>query len=98
MRQMDAGVAEADAGVRRGEEHGGASGVIGRIGDGAPDVLSGEAKGFEAPEIADGVGALVGRAKDGAFGSRAFGEGDGGVGLDSVAEDVQTTSRGDGGK
>ena len=58
--QMHTGVAEADAGVRGGEQHAAAGLVIRRILVRARQALGNDAQRFERPYIADGIRPLVG--------------------------------------
>ena len=93
--QVDAGVTEADACVGGGEHHVAAGLVVGGVLKSAADVFGGKAETFEAPEIADGIGALVGGAKNGTVWTGAVTERDGGEGFDGVTEDVETGGRSD---
>lgn len=98
MAEVDAGVAEADTGQSGGEEHLALGLKVIRVADGTGQVLDGAAEGVEGEDVRDGVGALVGRAVEGVCRPRgALGVGDGGVGLEGVAQDVEAGAGLDGG-
>ena len=63
VRQMHTGIAEADAGIRRRQNHLLARLVVGRIFDGANKVLGDHAQRLQRPDIADRIRALVGRTQ-----------------------------------
>ena len=63
MRQVHAGIAEADAGIRRGEQHLGARLVVGGVLDGAHEVAGHHPQRLQRPDVADGIRPLVGRAQ-----------------------------------
>ena len=89
MGQVAAGVAEADAGHRGGEQHLAAGVVVVRVVDGADDVLRHHLDGPGGPDVADRVRALVSGSQSGVGRGLPAAEGHGGVGLEAVAEDVE---------
>ena len=60
MREMDAGVAEADARVRRRQQHLRARLVVAGIVEGAHEIAGDQAQRLQRPDVADRVRALVG--------------------------------------
>ena len=87
---MDACVAETDTGKGGREEHLALGLKVIGVADGTGQVLDGAAEGVEGEDVGDGVGALVGRTEEGVCGAgSALVVGDGGVGLQRVAQDVE---------
>ena len=89
VRQVDAGVAEADAGDRRGQQHLAAGLVVARIGDRPRQELGDHLQRPDRPDVADRVGALIGRAQQRALGPRPAVVRNRRVRLERVAEHVE---------
>ena len=98
VREVDAGVAEADAGHRGGEEHLAAGFVVAGVFDGPRKELGDHFQGPHGPDVADRVRALIGGAQDRPLGAGPFVEGNGGVGFEGVTEHVEAGGSGDGGR
>ena len=91
--KMDAGVAETDPRHGGGQQHLAAGFVVGGVGDGAGEKLVDDFEGPQRPDVADRVGALVGRPLDRTGRSRALVVGEGGVRFEGVTEDVEPRRR-----
>lgn len=90
VAEMDAGVAETDAGEGGGQQHLRLGFVVVWVLGRAREVLDRAAEGLEREDVGDGVGALVGGAVDGVGGAGgAHVVGDGGPAFEGVAEDVE---------
>ena len=95
VRQMAARVAEANTGEGRREHHL-ASGVliVGVVG-GPDQVVGDHLDGARRPDVADRIGALIRGTEAWVLRRVALAEGQGGVGLEAVAEHVEPTARDD---
>lgn len=90
VAEVDAGVAEADAGEGGGQQHLALGLGVGGVSHRARQVLHRAAQGLQGEDVGDGVGALVGGAVDRVGGARrARVVGDSGPGFERVAEDVE---------
>ena len=98
VAEVDACVAETDAGEGGREEHFGLGFVIVRVFGGAGEVFDCLAEGLQGEDVGDGVRALVGGSVDGVeWARRAVLIGDCGPGFETVAEDVEAGGGVDGG-
>ena len=73
MRQMNAGIAEPNARIRRRQHHLGARLVVGRVRHRAAQILRHHAQRFQTPDVADRVRSLIGRAQNGPIRPRPLG-------------------------
>ena len=94
MRQVHAGVAEADARERRREHHPLAGVEVVGLLDDPPEPAAQEPERLGRPDVADRVGAVVGRPADGAAGARTLVERPSGVRLERMAQDVHAARDG----
>lgn len=91
VAEVDAGVAEADAGEGGGEQHLRLGFGVVRVADGAGEVFDCGAERLEGEDVGYGIRALVGWAGDWVVGTGgSLVVGDCGPGFEAVAENVET--------
>ena len=93
VRQVHAGIAKPDAGIRRGQQHVGARLIVARVVHRANDELRHHAECLQRPDVADRIRPLVGRTQRRPIGQRAPGERQRRERLDGVAQDVEAARR-----
>ena len=90
MWQVNAGIAEADSGVASGQKHIGTRFVVGRVFHRTDYEAGDHPQGLERPDVADRIRALIRRPQQWTLGKWPLGERNRRVGLNGVAQNVQS--------